>query len=875
MSGRTTLKSYFLTGSSPTEAQFADLIDSVLVLSEDLTDSLTSDSTVTALSASGAKSLNDSLTSLTARVVTLEGADDSFASNYYTKSEIDSQIATVSGLFNDLPYTAQIAEINSEIDILQIQVSGFSQVGHGHVITDISGLQDELELKATKTYVDNVADLLAQSINAIVPGSDESDDVAQLQNYIDAINAVIDTLPTSAQFDTKSDVGHDHTVSDITDIGDSFYNKSETDVLLSSVVPQAHTHIESDITDLDKYTQAATDLKINDHSGRTDNPHGVTKAQVGLGNVENLSVSEIFQTSEALLLATKSELQALDSGSNAHTSDQNNPHNVTKSQVGLGNVPNVNFQSLLDAHLAADNPHEIDVNFFDVYTTGETDTRIQFYIDALRYNYTPTSSTDGAGAVGDYAWDANNFYVKTGASKWETIEFLRTNASGQTVFDSPILAEDGLVIGSTGDTANLTVNGNSTITGTLSVTSNTTLTGTLSAGSTTVSSLNAGSGSISTTGTLSTGGATVTSLNAGSGAISTTGTLSTGGATVTSLNAGTGTIQGGTITGTSLSTGTGAISGGAATVSSLDAGTGAISTTGTLSAGGATVTSLNAGSGAISTTGTISGGATTVSSLSTTGSASVGSLTSTGALSGTDLTLSGNLTVNGTTTTIDTTNLVIEDNIVVLNKNQTGTPPNTLKSGFEVERGNSTNVKFFWDESDDKWKADIGGTIKTVAFTDTEPASHTHTLSEITDSGTSAGLDVAATGNASTAQVVKGNDTRLTNSRTPTSHAHGNITNTGKIGSTANLPVITTTAGTVTTGSFGTSANTFCQGNDSRLSDARAPTAHNHDSRYARYDASQSLSAAQKSQILGNIGAAASADVGLTQAQVEALLYSK
>ena len=88
--------------------------------------------------------------------------------------------------------------------------------------------------------------------------------------------------------------------------------------------------------------------------------------------------------------------------------------------------------------------------------------------------------------------------------------------------------------------------------------------------------------------------------------------------------------------------------------------------------------------------------------------------------------------------------MVIEDNIVVLNKNQTGTPSSTLKSGIEVERGNSTNVKFFWDESDDKWKADIGGTIKTVAFTDTAPASHTHTLTAITDSGTAAGLDVAA-----------------------------------------------------------------------------------------------------------------------------------
>lgn len=63
---------------------------------------------------------------------------------------------------------------------------------------------------------------------------------------------------------------------------------------------------------------------------------------------------------------------------------------------------------------------------------------------------------------------------------------------------------------------------------------------------------------------------------------------------------------------------------------------------------------------------------------------------------------------------------------------------------------------------------------------------------------------------------------------TPSSHAHGNITNDGAIGSTANLPLITTTSGVITVGSFGTTANTFCQGNDSRLSDARTPTSHVH-----------------------------------------------
>ncbi len=51
-------------------------------------------------------------------------------------------------------------------------------------------------------------------------------------------------------------------------------------------------------------------------------------------------------------------------------------------------------------------------------------------------------------------------------------------------------------------------------------------------------------------------------------------------------------------------------------------------------------------------------------------------------------------------------------------------------------------------------------------------------------------------------------------------HEHGNITNDGKVGSTANLPLKTTTDGVVTTGSFGTTSGTFAEGN------------HNHDDRY-------------------------------------------
>lgn len=90
-------------------------------------------------------------------------------------------------------------------------------------------------------------------------------------------------------------------------------------------------------------------------------------------------------------------------------------------------------------------------------------------------------------------------------------------------------------------------------------------------------------------------------------------------------------------------------------------------------------------------------------------------------------------------------------------------------------------------------------------------------------------------------------------------HAHGNITSAGAIGSTANLPVITTTSGVLTTGSFGTGANTFCQGNDSRLSDARTPVSHDNTYHSATYITSSGVTYENLS---------ANGDIGTGSAQV-------
>ena len=84
-----------------------------------------------------------------------------------------------------------------------------------------------------------------------------------------------------------------------------------------------------------------------------------------------------------------------------------------------------------------------------------------------------------------------------------------------------------------------------------------------------------------------------------------------------------------------------------------------------------------------------------------------------------DLTVTGDLTVNGTTTTVNTTELSIEDNIITLNNGQTGTPPTSLRSGIEVERGDTANAILQFNENTDKWEFSTDGGS---TFTDLDAA---------------------------------------------------------------------------------------------------------------------------------------------------------
>ena len=121
--------------------------------------------------------------------------------------------------------------------------------------------------------------------------------------------------------------------------------------------------------------KAANNTALDNHANRTDNPHKVTKDQVGLGNVDNTAdINKPVSVAQQNALDTLSN--SLNTAINNHVGNTNNPHQVTKEQVGLGKVDNTSdlekpisvatqnaiseVVSNLDKHIAdKNNPHEV------------------------------------------------------------------------------------------------------------------------------------------------------------------------------------------------------------------------------------------------------------------------------------------------------------------------------------------------------------------------------------------------------------------------------------------------------------------------------------------------------------------------------------
>lgn len=101
----------------------------------------------------------------------------------------------------------------------------------------------------------------------------------------------------------------------------------------------------SDETSARQAADTTIQNNLDTHTGNTSNPHKVTKAQVGLGNVSNLAPADMpVSTAQATAIA-----DAKAAGTNAktaldtHANRKDNPHNVTRAQLGLATTDQVVF----------------------------------------------------------------------------------------------------------------------------------------------------------------------------------------------------------------------------------------------------------------------------------------------------------------------------------------------------------------------------------------------------------------------------------------------------------------------------------------------------------------------------------------------------
>lgn len=108
----------------------------------------------------------------------------------------------------------------------------------------------------------------------------------------------------------------------------------------------------------------------------------------------------------------------------------------------------------------------------------------------------------------------------------------------------------------------------------------------------------------------------------------------------------------------------------------------------------------------------------------------------------TDAISTTNLTVTGTTTTVNTETINLADNVITLNSNLGASTAPTQNGGIEVNRGSSSDVSLFFNESTNRWQFqnEVSGSITTYNIP----------TSEIDSIEAGDGIDVASSGGTTT-----------------------------------------------------------------------------------------------------------------------------
>ncbi len=150
---------------------------------------------------------------------------------------------------------------------------------------------------------------------------------------------------------------------------------------------------------------------VSAHANRVDNPHGVTKAQVGLGSVENYGLATKTEAEAGSIsnkymtpLRVKEAIMALAGAAlSSHLANVNNPHSVTKSQVGLGSVENYGVATTAEAQAGTINTKYMTPIRVKEAITLQAVTPLNTHINRVDNPHGTTKTHVGLGSVDNFA----------------------------------------------------------------------------------------------------------------------------------------------------------------------------------------------------------------------------------------------------------------------------------------------------------------------------------------------------------------------------------------------------------------------------------------------------------------------------------------